>query len=344
MRIERHALARLLTSVTKAVPGRTTIPILGTVRLVADGQNLTVTATDLDIEISGAIPAEGAIEACVDAKLFATAVGKIAGTEIELAIDDNVLAVKAGRSRYKLATLPVDDFPTMNYGDFAVEFEADMSAVLGQHAFAMSDESTRYYLCGVFLEPDNATATNGHKLSTAAFGKLADFPAVIVPAATVALAPKGNAKVRLSSTKIQFCTDDYTLTSKLIDGTYPDWRRIMPAGDTEPVTVDNDALRKAAERVAVVASDKEPAVKLVITSDNIALSAAGENGNAVDDVPCAYGGPEVAVGFNARLLGEILASLTAGDIQIVPADGMGPVLFTSKADDARRVVCMPRRV
>ncbi|MFC3206846.1 DNA polymerase III subunit beta [Aquamicrobium soli] len=342
MRIERHALARLLTSVTKAVPGRNTIPILATVRLVGKDGKLTVTGTDLDIEIAGSIPADGELATCVDAKLFAAAIGKIAGTEVELAIEDNVLVVKSGRSRYKLATLPVCDFPTMNYGDFAVEFEADMASMFAPVAYAMSDEATRYYLCGAYLEPKAVTATNGHKLSTVAH-ELPDFAPVIVPSATVALAPKGSAKVRLSGTKIQFVTDDFTLTSKLIDGTYPDYERVIPRNLANIVVVDSAALKSAADRVAIVATDRTPSVRLDLTSEEVTVSSRGDS-EATDVVPCVYDGPAQAVGFNAHYLVEVLGSLPAGPVKMAVGDCMGPVVFTSDAAPQQRVVCMPQRV
>lgn len=342
MRLERQPLLRLLASVTKAVPGRNTIPILATVRLIGKDGKLTVTGTDLDIEIAGSIPADGELAACVDAKLFAAAIGKIAGTEVELAVEDNVLVVKSGRSRYRIQTLPVDDFPTMSTGEFTAEFEADMASMFAPVAYAMSDEVTRYYLCGAYLEPRAVTATNGHKLSTVAH-TLPDFAPVIVPSATVALAPKGNAKVRLSGTKIQFVTDDVTLTSKLIDGTYPDYERVIPRDLANVVVVDSAALKAAADRVAIVSINKTPSVRLDLSSEEVTISARGDS-EATDTVPCAYDGPAQVVGFNAHYLVEVLGGLPAGPVKMAVGDCMGPVVFTSDAAPNQRVVLMPQRI
>lgn len=346
MRTSRHDLARLLGSVTKAVQSRNTIPILAMVRLAADNGKLTVTGTDLNIEIAGHIEAEGTLSCCVDAKLLAGAVGKAAGEFITLEQDGNDVVVKAGRSRFKLPSLPIADFPNLDAGTFTAEFEADPAALFAPVAFAMSDEQTRYYLCGAYLEPKAVTATNGHKLSSVAhalpeFG-FADGKGVIVPAATVALAPKGTCTVRLNERKIQFVADDVTITSSLVDGTYPDYERVIPRGLENVAVYDAATMKAAADRVAIVSQDKTPSVRLDLTSEEITLTSRG-NGEAVDVVACAYDGPAQAVGFNAVYLSAVLSSLPAGEIRMTVGDCMGPVVFTSDAAPDQRVVCMPQR-
>jgi DNA polymerase-3 subunit beta len=342
MLISKHDLARLLSSVTKAVESRNTIPILGTVRLVADGTTLQATATNLDIEITGSVPTDGTLAACVDAKLLAAAVGKAAAGELTIEEEPGYVVVKAGRSRAKLPTLPLEDFPTIEHGEFTTEFETDPAALFAPVAFAMGTDSERFYLCGAYLEPTAVTATNGHKLSNVQL-ELPEFEPVIVPAATVALAPKGKCKVRLSQSKIQFITDGFTMTSRLIDGTFPDYRRVIPTNLENTATFDGAKLKAAAEYVAIVSQDKEPAVRLDLTSEEITLAARG-TGEANDVVPCTYNGPVQTVGFNARYLAECLNSLPAGDVDMSIQDGTGPVVFTSKAAPQQRVVCMPRRV
>lgn len=342
MRTSRHELARLLGSVTKAVQSRNTIPILAMVRLAADDGKLTVTGTDLTVEISGHIEAEGDLSVCVDAKLLAGAVGKAAGDTITLEHDGNDVMLKAGRSRFKLPSLPVDDFPNLDAGTFTAEFEADPAALFAPVAFAMSDETTRYYLCGAYLEPHAVTATNGHKLSTVSHS-LPEFAPVIVPADTVALAPKGKCTVRLNERKIQFVADDVTITSSLVDGSYPDYERVIPRGLDNVAVYDAAAMKAAADRVAIVSQDKTPSVRLDLTSEEITLTSRG-NGEANDVVPCAYDGPAQAVGFNARYLAEVLGSLPAGEIRMAVGDCMGPVVFTSDNAPEQRVVLMPQRV
>ncbi|MFU0504147.1 DNA polymerase III subunit beta [Pseudaminobacter sp. NGMCC 1.201702] len=342
--LPRHDLAHLLSHVTKAVPSRNTIPVLGTVRLIARDGKLTVTGTNMDLEISGSIEADTPepLEACVDAKLLSAAAGKAPGETITIEADSGHILVKAGRSRVKLDVLPVDDFPTMEAGEFAAEFEVDAAALFAPVAFAMSDEQTRYYLCGAYLEPTAITATNGHKLSSVAH-ELIEFAPVIVPSATVAIAPKGKATVRVSERKIQFVAEGITITSKLIDGTYPDYERVIPKNLENVAVYDNATMKAAAERVAIVSQDKSPSVRLDLTSEEITLTARG-NGEADDVVSCAYDGPAQAVGFNARYLAEVLGALPAGDVRMAVGDCMGPVVFTSDAAPEQRVVCMPQRV
>lgn len=357
MRVQRHNFARLLAATTKVVESRNTIPILSTVRLIAGDGKLNATATDLDIEIAGSIDAEGDFSACIDAKLLVGIVSKIAGDEVEITTTEDGATLKAGRSRYQLQTLPIDDFPTMAAGKLPTEFKADLAALFAPVSFAISTEETRYYLNGIYLagtaDTLTAVATDGHRLSkhTADLpvGEPAcEFAGVIIPRKTVGLVPKGEVTVRLSDAKIQFETMDSAnnvtlITSKLIEGTFPDYQRVIPTGNDRVVTFSVPDMVKAAGRVAVVA-DREPAVKLEIGSDEIALSVRG-TGEAFDFVPCSGLDAEpLTVGFNASYLGELLGIFPSGDVKMALADGGAPVLFTSDAAPGLLSALMPRRV
>lgn len=343
MRIKRPDLARLLNATVKVVEARNTIPILSTVRLVANDGTLTATATDLDIEISGSAPADGDLAVCIDAKLLTGIVGKAAGDDIDITLDDRQAVIKCGRSRFTVQVLPVADFPTMDGGEFTAEFYADMAAVFNPIAFAMSDELTRYYLCGIYLEPEAATATNGHKLATQAFKKLADFRPVIVPSKTVGMTPKGESLVRISETRIQFSLDDLVITSKLIDGAYPDWRRVVPSNNEKIVAMDSASLKAAADRVAVVSSERERGLRLDFGSDEIRLSVQG-SAEAKDSVPCEWFGESMTICFNVSYLIEVLSGFPPGDVSMAILDGGAPALFTSENAPGRRIVLMPRRI
>ena len=344
MRIARTDFGRLLAQTIKAVESRNTIPILGHVKLVNEGGALTATATDLDVEITGTIPAEGEDMAlCVDAKLLAGIVNKIGGVMLDMAHDGNRLTVKAGRSRFTLDTLPVGDFPTMNTDNAAwVEFEADLAALFAPVMFAMSNEETRYYLNGINLEPGIATATDGHRLSTNRIEPWGEHAPVIVPRKTVGLMPKGAVKVALTNTKMRVVADGVTITSKLIDGTFPDYERVVPKNNSRVVTVDNASLRAAAERVSVISAERARAVKLEIAGDAIALTMRGE-GEAADEVECNYGGEPIAVGFNSAYLAEMLGNLPAGEVELHLEDAGAPALLVSKQAEGLRCVLMPMR-
>lgn len=347
MRIQRHELARLLSAVTKAVPSRNTLPIIATVRLVTDGGKLTATATDLDIEISGSINCEGTLSACIDAKLLSAAVSKAGGDDLTFEQDGNTVTMKAGRSRYKLPSLPVDDFPTMAVGAFDAEFEIDAAGLFGPVAFAISTEETRYYLNGVYIHNTDAglvaVATDGHRLARHTVPTVGDIPAVIVPRKTVGIVPKGALTVKLSQAKIQFVAADVTITSKLIDGSFPDYDRVIPKNNDKRITFTGDDVVKAANRVAVVANDRAPGAKLSIDGSEINMSLHGE-GEADDVVACDYGGEPIEIGFNASYLAELVGQFPAGDVTMALLDGGSPAVFTSKAAESLLCVLMPRRV
>jgi DNA polymerase-3 subunit beta len=352
MRLQRHDFARLLASVTKVVESRNTIPILSTVRLIAGDGKLNATASDLDIEISGMIDAETpeAFAACIDAKLLVGIVSKIAGDEVELVATSDGATLKAGRSRYQLQTLPIDDFPTMAAGKLPTEFKTDLAALFAPVSFAISTEETRYYLNGIYLAGGKteltAVATDGHRLSRHNGEPVGEFSGVIIPRKAVGLVPKGAVTVRLSDAKIQFETADALITSKLIDGTFPDYQRVIPTGNDRVVTFSIPEMIRAAGRVAVVATDREPAARLEISADEIALSVRGA-GDAFDAMPCSLSGPDaepLTVGFNASYLGELLGIFPSGDVKMALADGGSPALFTSDAAPELLAVLMPRRV
>lgn len=280
MRLERLPFARLLTAVTKAVESRNTIPILATVRLVAEGGRLTATATDLDIQITGGVPCEGDFAGCLDAKMLSGIVNKLTGDTVDISDAGGQVVVQAGRSRFKMHTLPIDDFPSIDVGALPHGFDCDIAAMVGPVRFAISTEETRYYLNGVYLQPESATATDGHRLSTRRHESLSDFPGVILPSKLVGMLPKSKVHVDLSDTKVRITAgaDDgeTVIVSKLIDGTFPDYDRVIPKNNDKIVTFDNAELRAAAERVAVAAEQRGRGVRLDITANGIELSLHGE--------------------------------------------------------------------
>jgi DNA polymerase-3 subunit beta len=344
MRLDRNQLARLLSQLSKAVESRNTIPVLACVRLVKENGALTATATDLEVEITGSMPADGPDAAfCVDAKLLAGIVAKLGSGEVDIEYDGNRATIKSGRSRFKLDTLPVDDFPSMAAGAMPEPFTADLAALVAPVAFAMSDEESRYYLNGVFLQPGIATATNGHRLASNAGNAWGEHAPVILPRKLVGILPKGDVQIALTDTKVRVVADDVTIISKLIDGSYPDYERVIPRDAGGVLTVDNATLRGAAERVATVAGDRGRSVRLSIASDTIELFMRGD-GEATDSVPCSYSGAPIEIGFNVAYLVEMLANLPAGDVNIALTDGGAPALFTSPAAEGLRDVLMPVRV
>lgn len=343
LKVSRGQLARVVSQTAKVVNGSARIPIIESLRMVNESHRLTVTATDLDIEIAASMDSDGPDCAfCVDAKLFSGIVSKAGSEEITIEVEPGRVLVKSGRSRFTLQTLPVEDFPTMDGGTFDAEFTTDLAALVAPLQFAISTEETRFYLNGVYLEPTAATATDGHRLATVA-ASLPEFKTVIVPRKTVGLAPKGEIGVAVSANRIRFTSGDMVLTSKLIDGTFPDYRRVIPANNDKLVTVDRADFASAAARVATVSDDRGRAVKLDVAGDCIDLIVRGD-AEATDSVEAEYSGEPVSIGFNSKYLQDVLSVMPNGPVSMALADGGAPALFTSAAHEGLRVVLMPVRI
>ena len=349
MLIEKQALLRVLTAAQKVVERRNTIPILSNVRLVAKDGKLTATATDLDLQIQASAPADGDLSVCVAAHLLFDIARKIGGTEVTLRVEGNELLVVSGRSRFKLQTLPVSDFPDFTAKELPTAFTTDLAALFCHVRFAISTEETRYYLNGIFLHVRDdrlaAVATDGHRLALNLGGPADDFKGVIVPAKTVGLLPDGELSARLSETQIQFEAGDVVITSKLIDGTFPDYQRVIPTGNDKKLVLDRQTFAQAVDRVSTISTERGRAVKLNIDADTVRLAVNNPDaGQADEELPAEYSADPVEIGFNAKYLSEVLSKFPAGDITVSLNDGGSPTLFSSHETPDYLAVLMPMRV
>ncbi|MDO3431154.1 DNA polymerase III subunit beta [Rhizobium sp. CBN3] len=352
--IVRAELARVLTNVGRVVESRHTIPILGHVKLSAVPGQLRVTGTDLDIVASDVAPAEvdATGEICVDAKLLADIVKK-AGGDISISLEAENLIVKSGRSQFKLAKLEAIDFPDLQDGKYDATFDVDLAALFAPTAFAISTEETRYYLNGVFLHLHEdgdqclrAVATDGHRLSRhqVTYPGEDAFKGVIVPRKAVGLVPKGTVSLSVGEAKIRIASGEFVLTSKLIDGTFPDYERVIPRSNENRVVVDRDAFMKAADRVATVSSERGKAVKLTIAPGSVGFTVNNADAAATDEIEAEYSGEPIEIGFNAAYLRDLFSVLPSGPVTIALADGGSPGLFTSAGFEGLMLVAMPMRV
>jgi len=351
--IARQDLARVLTNVGRVVEARTTIPILSNVKLSAVLGQLRVTGTDLDIVATDAAPAEVTAEGdiCVSAKLLAD-IAKKAGGDVTMSLDGGKLVVTSGKSKFSLQTLPADTFPDLAEGKYDATFEIDLAALFAPTTFAISTEETRWYLNGVFFKGDGskftAVATDGHRLSKHVRDVGEDtfdsFTGIIVPRKTVSVLPKSTVNLSVSDSKIRVVAGDFVLVSKLVDGTFPDYERVIPKDNDLVVTVDRDALLKASDRVATISGERGKAVKLSISPGLIKLTVSNpENGDAEDEVPAECNGEPVDIGFNAAYLRELLSVLPSGEVKLSLRDGGSPTVVTGGAE-ALTLVLMPMRV
>lgn len=346
--IPKADLARVITNVGRVVESRNAIPILSALRLSADNGQLTVTGTDLDIvatdRATATIEQAGAV--CVDAKLLGD-ISKKAGGEISLSLEGDRLTVKSGRSVFKLATLPAKDFPSLDDGKYTATFDIDLAALFAPVSFAISNEVTRYYLNGIYMHVQDgqlrAVATDGHRLSRIIGPSVSDFEGVIVPTKAVGLVPKGVVKVAVSDTKIRIESGDFVLTSKLVDGTFPDYQRVIPTNNDKLVTVDRDVFMRAADRVATVSTERGRAVKLSIAPGSVAFSVNNTDAAASDEVEAEYSEEPIEVGFNSLYLRDVFSVLPAGEVQLALADAGTPAIITG-GTEGLLIVLMPYRV
>ena len=367
--IEKPALSKALGHVASVVERRNTIPILSNVLLSASNNELKLTATDLDMELveTVAARAKGEGATTIPAHMFYDIVRKLPeGSEIELLRDgEGRLTITAGPAQFSLQTLPADDFPALSVDDLGHSFQlsaGDLKRLIEKTRFAISTEETRYYLNGIYLHATEsggkptlrAVATDGHRLAQVELplpSGAKGMPGVIVPRKTVLELAKlvedadGEVRIELSPSKIRVSTARVVLTSKLIDGTFPDYERVIPQSNDKKMEVDNTAFAQAVDRVSTLSSDKGRAVKLTITNGKLTLSVNNpDSGSATEELPVEYGFDPLEIGFNARYLLDISGQLESGTAEFQLADPGSPTMVRDGKDASALYVLMPMRV
>ncbi len=371
--IERATLLRCLSHIQSVVERRNTIPILSNVLIeaAADG-TVRIMATDLDLQVvetMSAVSVEGAGAITVSAHLLFDIARKLPdGSQVSLETADNRMTVKAGRSRFSLPTLPRDDFPMIVEGDLPTSFELAASALaqlVDRTRFAISTEETRYYLNGIFLHVSDedqptlkAAATDGHRLARYTLPRpdgAEGMPDVIVPRKCVAELRKlleealdTNVLIDLSASKIRFTfggENGVVLTSKLIDGTFPDYSRVIPTGNDKLLRLDPKSFYEGVDRVATIATEKTRAVKMALEMDKVTLSVTSpDNGTAAEEVPADYKSDGFEIGFNANYLKDILAQIDGDTVELHLADAGAPTMIRQDEKSPALYVLMPMRV
>ncbi len=365
--IERATLLKCLGHVQSVVERRNTIPILSNVLIEANAGGMKIMATDLDLQIveefDAQVDAPGATTVSAHT-LFDIARKLPEGSQVSLTAAEGKMLITAGRARFNLSTLPRDDFPVIAEGELPTNFEipaATLRQIIDKTRFAISTEETRYYLNGIFMHvTDDATpvlkaaATDGHRLARVTFPRpegAEGMPDIIVPRKCVGELRKlldevdGSVEVSLSSTKIRFGLGTAVLTSKLIDGTFPDYSRVIPTANDKLLTIDPKAFKQGVDRVATIASEKTRAVKMALERDKITLSVTSpENGTAAEEVPGDYSASGFEIGFNARYLMDILDQIEGDTVEVHLADAAAPTLIRENDKSPALYVLMPMRV
>jgi DNA polymerase-3 subunit beta len=368
--LERSNLLKSLGHVHRVVERRNTIPILSNVLLKAEGSSLQMKATDLDLEITEAAPAmtEKAGSTTVPAHLLYEIVRKLSdGSEVALAVntEGTTMTVMSGRSKFSLQCLPEGDFPDLTAGTFSHSFQikaSDLKMLIERTQFAISTEETRYYLNGIYfhtVEADGAlklraVATDGHRLARSeieAPSGSEGMPGIIIPRKTVGEIqklienPDSEVKFEVSDSKIRLSFGEIVLTSKLIDGTFPDYQRVIPAGNDKEMRVDCSTFASAVDRVSTISSERGRAVKIALTDGQMVLTVNNpDSGSATEELAVSYEGDPLEIGFNARYLLDITGQLTGEDAVFKLADPGSPTIILDSSSVDALYVLMPMRV
>ncbi|BCH33250.1 DNA polymerase III subunit beta [Mesorhizobium sp. L-8-10] len=368
--IKAKPFADAVTAVGNVSERRNTIPILSNMVVEAATGMVTLRATDLDLELTLTAPADVTDPGVttVPARLLSDIARKFpGGSDIAFTMSDSQsVTVSSGRSRFGLHTLPVEDYPSFAAGDFANEFHLTGEALFSlfeQVQFAISTEETRYYLNGIYLHTMDdggrsvlrAVATDGHRLARGqveAPSGSAGMKGIIIPRKTVGeilklakAAGQGEVAVETSDTKIRLSFGGTVIASKLIDGTFPDYERVIPKANNRFAKVDSKTLSLAADRVATISSERGKAVKMSIEPGQMKLVVNNpDSGDAEEMIDIDYDADPLEIGFNANYLKDVLAVMGPGETTVNLEDAGSPALFTNEKAKDLLIVLMPMRV
>jgi len=369
---DRATLMKSLAHVQNVVEKRNTIPILANVLLRVTEGKLSIAATDLEISLVEDVPAETSRNGAITVP--ATTLYEIVRRQPETALieldhpgGDAQLALRAGRYATSLVAISVDEFPKLDAGKLSHHFALpakELRGLIDRTRFAISTEETRYYLNGIFLHAAEgedgpvlrAVATDGHRLARVE-EKLpagaAGMPGIIIPRKTVTELRKlldevsGEIDIAMSETRIQFSIGGMKLTSKLIDGTFPDYDRVIPRGNDKILRVDKKDFNDAVGRVSAISAERHRPVKLSLAKDLLVISAASaEQGSASEELGAElvdYQFGPLEIGFQARYLSDVTEQIH-GKVEFVFADGAAPTLVRDQDDSSAVYVLMPMRV
>lgn len=363
--INREALLKPLQLVAGVVERRHTLPVLSNVLMVVEGDQLSLTGTDLEVELVGRVAVEAGAQAgeiTVPArKLMDICKSLPENTLIEIKQDDQKVKVKAGRSRFTLSTLSANDFPNIDEEPGSVSFTIDQAGLrrlIDRTAFAMAQQDVRYYLNGMLLEVSQnclrAVATDGHRLamcSTEGDINQQEKHQVIVPRKGILemarLLTEGGESVHitLGASHIRARTGDFMFTSKLVDGKFPDYERVIPKGGNKIIVGDRQMLRQAFQRASILSNEKYRGIRLILSDGQLKVIANNpEQEEAEEELSLAYHGDSMEIGFNVSYLLDVLSVLSGDSVKMILSDpNSSALLEESEAGDSTYVV-MPMRL
>ena len=362
--LSREALLKPLQLVVGVVERRQTLPILSNVLLTLDGSRLAVTGTDLEVEIIGhtdVVSADEAGEVTVSArKLLDICRSLPEGANIKFFSSDGKAQVVSGRSRFTLATLPANEFPSVDNGENNIQFDIEgviLKNLIDATSFAMAQQDVRYYLNGMLWEVSanklRAVATDGHRMALCdaeCNTEAAELIKAILPRKGVIelsrlVADEGAVRVAMGSNHIRVDGSDYCFTSKLVDGAYPDYDRVLPKGGDKLVEGNRAELKQAFGRTAILSNEKYRGVRILLSSGAIKMVANNpEQEEAEEEVGVDYAGDELEIGFNVSYLLDVLNVLKGDAVRLTLSDSSSSALVEDAADGSAVYVVMPMRL
>jgi DNA polymerase-3 subunit beta len=363
--IQREALLKPLQLVAGVVERRQTLPVLSNVLLVVEGQQLSLTGTDLEVELVGRVsldePAEPGEITVPARKLMDICKSLPNDALIDIRVDDQKLLVKAGRSRFSLSTLPANDFPTVEEGPGSLTLSLSQSRLrrlIERTSFAMAQQDVRYYLNGMLLEVQTgilrAVATDGHRLamcSMAAEIEQTERHQVIVPRkgilelARLLTEQDADVGIILGQHHIRATTGEFTFTSKLVDGKFPDYERVLPRGGDKLVVADRQGLREAFSRTAILSNEKYRGIRLQLAAGLLKIQANNpEQEEAEEEIAVDYNGNQLEIGFNVSYLLDVLGVMTTDQVRLILSDSNSSALVQEADNDDSAYVVMPMRL
>ncbi|AYF89336.1 MULTISPECIES: DNA polymerase III subunit beta [unclassified Pseudomonas] len=363
--IQREALLKPLQLVAGVVERRQTLPVLSNVLLVVEGQQLSLTGTDLEVELVGRValeePAEPGEITVPARKLMDICKSLPSDALIDIRVDEQKLLIKAGRSRFTLSTLPANDFPTVEEGPGSLNFslvQSKLRRLIERTSFAMAQQDVRYYLNGMLLEVNagvlRAVATDGHRLAMCAMNagiEGVERHQVIVPRkgilelARLLTEQDGEVRIVLGQHHIRATTGEFTFTSKLVDGKFPDYERVLPRGGDKLVVGDRQALREAFSRTAILSNEKYRGIRLTLAAGLLKIQANNpEQEEAEEEVAVEYGGSNLEIGFNVSYLLDVLGVMSTEQVRLILSDANSSALVQEADNDESSYVVMPMRL
>ena len=362
--IKREDLLNPLQQVIGAVERRQTLPILGNVLFKSSGGDLTLTATDLEIEMVARVNADSSddFQTTIPArKLLDISKALPEGASINFSIDDTRVSLTSGRSRFTLASLPARDFPGLDEIEEQQSFsipQKQLKALFEKTAFAMAQQDVRYYLNGILMEISpgklKLVATDGHRLALSEVDLDTGVDTerqIIIPRKAVMeltrLLDSGDAGVKciLSQNHVRLESDTLVFTSKLIDGKFPDYQRVIPVDGNKTMEVERDTLKQSMSRIAILSNEKYRGIRLSLTTGNLSIQANNpDQEEAEEELPVEYQESEMEIGFNVTYLIDVLNVLDSEKVQIKLKDSNSSAIISDSEDSSSLYVVMPMRL